>query len=319
MDSAIERVLSKLTDWWNAFFEMLPNLAVAVLVLLVFWGLGRLVRRATSRGLERTSLHRAAVPTLSKTVSFVVLTIGLIVALHVLALDRAASSLLAGAGVVGLALGLAFQDVAANYFAGFALSIRHPFDVGDILETNGTFGYVDSIELRTTKIRTFDGILVSVPNRKVFEDVMKNYTQLGRRRVEVPVGVSYAADLDEVEAVTRRAIEGVERRVESEAVQVFFTGFGGSSIDLVARFWIDVKNGADVFVARHQAIIAIKKAYDDAGISIPFPIRTLDFGILGGEKLSAMWPQGANDPGRGSIGNSGNGNGKRPSAEATSP
>ncbi len=290
MDHALDQALSTLERWGDQLLAMLPNIAVALVVLALFGLLGSLARRLVGRVLSRTKLSATTIPTLAKTASLAVVLLGVIVALNVLKLEEAAASMLAGAGVVGLALGFAFQDVAANYLAGFFLSVRHPFDVGDILETNGVIGVVESVELRNTRLRTFTGQLVSIPNRKVFQDVTTNYTAFGRRRIDVEVGVSYADDLEEVERVTREALESVEDRREEDPVEVYFTGFGGSSIDLVARFWIDLRRQPDVFRARHRAVMAIKRAYDAASITIPFPIRTLDFGIEGGATLQEMLP-----------------------------
>lgn len=291
MQSAFDLVWNKLSDWGRDFIALLPNIAVAVLVILVFWGIGRSVQRLLDRGLRRTPLHDTAVPIIAKTVAFVVLSVGLVIALGILNLQEAAASLLAGAGIVGLVLGLAFQDIAANYFAGFMLSLKRPLKIGDVVETNEEFGTVERIELRTTWIRTFEGQRVMIPNRKIFAEVLTNFSTYGRRRVDLPVGVSYGEDLERAERVALAAVAELDCVLHDEPPTLFFEAFGDSSIDFQIRFWAKYARHADYLEARHAAVKAIKRAFDENGITIPFPIRTLDFGIVGGKTLGEVLPR----------------------------
>jgi small conductance mechanosensitive channel len=195
---------------------------------------------------------------------------------------------LAGIGVVGLALGFAFQDIASNFMSGVIMALREPFRVGDLVETHDTMGHVERVTLRATVVRDFSGQLVMIPNKDVLQNPITNYTQTGKRRVEVPVGISYGDDLGTAANAARGALEKLEDRDESEPVEIWWTDFGSSSINLSARFWIDLENGSNYFAARSRAIEAIHHAFADADITIPFPIRTLDFGIRGGADLSEM-------------------------------
>lgn len=291
MNEAIAQVTDKLSGWWTGFLEMLPNLGVALLVIGLFWGLSRLVKNLMDKVLHRSPVHDTAVPIVSRTLSFIVLAVGLVIALGILQLQEAATSLLAGAGIIGLALGLAFQDIAANYFAGFMLSFRRPIVVGDLVETNGVFGTVSEIELRSTYILTPQGQRVMIPNRKIFNEVLTNFSTNGERRVDVAVGVSYGDDLEKAEKVAIAAVEGLDGRMQDKPVQFFYEGFGGSSIDFQLRFWVKFHKNTDFLAARSHAIKAIKRAFDENEITIPFPIRTLDFGIEGGATLAEMLPR----------------------------
>jgi small conductance mechanosensitive channel len=194
---------------------------------------------------------------------------------------------------VGLALGFAFQDLAGNLISGVGLAVHRkwPFKIGDLVETNGVFGKVEKIHLRTSLIRTLDGKLVVVPNKHIYQNEVTNYTVSGRRRVDVECGVSYGENLEHVRDVVRDALRGVCGQEDPDAVEVFFTGFGASSIDLVGRFWIDYAKQPDFLQARSDAVIAVKTAFDEHDITIPFPIRTLDFGIRGGQRLSEEIPK----------------------------
>jgi small conductance mechanosensitive channel len=203
------------------------------------------------------------------------------IALSVLNLEKTVTSLLAGVGIIGLALGFAFQDLAANLMSGFMIAANEPLASGDLIENSGHLGFVESVTLRFTMLRTFQGQLVRIPNRMIFENPLVNYTKTGERRVDVEVGVAYGEDLDEVERVAVQAVETIEERNTRKPVDFYYRQFGSSSIDFSIRFWIDVDKH-DYFGAHSAAIRRIKKAFDDNDITIPFPIRTLDFSEVGG-------------------------------------
>ena len=146
-------------------------------------------------------------------------------------------------------------------------------------------GFVETINLRNTIVRTLDGKRVIVPNRMVFENPLINYHSHGKRRVEIPVGVAYDTDLQRATRVAREAVEELGFRAEATEVEVLAEGFGASSIDFLVRYWIPFP-GMDYFDARHEGVLAIRRAFDEHGISIPFPIRTLDLSRGGGNLLS---------------------------------
>ena len=132
-----------------------------------------------------------------------------------------------------------------------------------------------------------------IPNKQIYQDKVMNYTASGTRRVDVECGVSYGDNLEKVHRVVSDTLDGIEGRDSSRDVEVFFTGFGSSSINLVARFWVDYAKHPDFLDAQSRAIVAIKQAFDANDIVIPFPIRTLDFGIRGGQPLSESLPKSA--------------------------
>lgn len=291
-DELSKQVIDKLKSWANTLADMLPNLLVAVLVVALFWVIARFVCSASDRALKRLNTHEAARGLISRFLRIGILIGGLVVALGVMNLDKALASVLAGAGIVGLALGFAFQDLAGNLISGIGLAVNQdwPFKIGDIVATNETFGTVDKIHLRTSIIRTLDDKMVVIPNKQIFQSEVVNYSASGTRRVDVACGVSYGDDLERVREVVTDAIGKLGMRDQSTDVQVFFEEFGDSSINFVARFWVDYQRHTDFLGARSEAILAIKSAFDDNDIVIPFPIRTLDFGIRGGEPLSEALP-----------------------------
>jgi len=282
-----ELVIAKLISWFETLVIMLPNAAFAVLVVVLFYLMAKLARKVSGKIIGRFSDNISLNKLFATLVYSLVLGLGLFMALGILDLDKTVTSLLAGAGIIGLALGFAFQDTAANFMAGIIMAIRKPFRSGDIIESSGFFGRIVRVNLRTTEMITFDGQDVLIPNKQVFQNAVINYTKTTQRRVDIAVGVSYGDSLETVRKITLNAITKLPMVLEEQGVDFYFIEFADSSINFEARFWIDYTEHRDYMQARSEAIMTIKEAFDQNSITIPFPIRTLDFGIKGGEKLSA--------------------------------
>lgn len=283
---AYEMVSDKVEGWLSTAVKMLPNFLIAVIVVVAFWLLAKGVRKVSRKLMNKFSDNKSLI-NLTTTVIYVgTITIGTFVALSVLHLDKTVTSLLAGVGVIGLALGFAFQDIAANFVAGVLIATRKPFSIGDLVESNGYHGHVQEMNLRASVIRTFQGQDVIIPNKEVFTKPLTNYAIYPKRRIDLSVGVSYGDDLENVKKIAVKAVEALEVIEQDMGVSLFFTEFGGSSINFDIRFWVDEHEQSHFLEARSAAIVAIKQAFDKNDISIPYPIRTLDFGIKGGKELS---------------------------------
>ncbi len=278
----------KLGGWFDVVISHIPNFIVAIVIALVFSILaryaGKLMKNVLRRSLDSTQIADL----MASIFKVIVLCIGLFIALDFVGLKGTVTSLLAGAGIVGLAIGFAFQDMTENLIAGIAMGIRKPFKAGDVIETDDVFGSIHSINLRNTLIESFYGQLILVPNKVLFRNVLKNYTTLGVRRIEVPVGISYGDDIEKAKEVIVDKINEFDFVIRKDETAVYAEGFGDSSINLLVWFWIKYPGEPDFMSVRHKGVVAVKQALDEADISIPFPIRTLDFGIKGGEKLDAM-------------------------------
>ncbi|RMG29568.1 MAG: mechanosensitive ion channel family protein [Bacteroidetes bacterium] len=277
-------VAEKLQHWIEAGIEMLPNFVVAVVMLLLFWFMGRLARKYGKKVLESTHLPYSLVNLISTLIYIAFIGAGTFFALGILNLDKTVTSLLAGAGIVGLALSFAFQDVATNFISGVLIAVRRPFRVGDIIKTSEHIGIVQKISMRSTLLKTFQGQHLLIPNKDVYQKPLMNYST-GKRRIDLAVGVSYNADLEQVREVAQQAVAPIKGVCKEDPVRVYFEEFGASSINLVIQYWICFERQPDFLEARSEGIIRIKKAFDQHGINIPFPIRTLDFGMDGGGSL----------------------------------
>ena len=269
-------LLEKLGAWTIGFVQLLPNLVLAVLVLVVAGYVSGIVGRFVRTTLDRTSRNIQLNHLGSSLAKLAVLGLGLFVALSIVGLDQAVASLLAGVGVIGIVLGFAFQETGANFVSGILMAVRQPFRVGDIVKSNDWLGIVEDIDLRATTLRQFTGERVLLPNREVFGNAIENLSSYGRRRVDLPVGVSYDSDLEEVRRVTLAAVTGLPGLLPEPPPEVLFTGFGESSIDLSVRLWSPYTSNGQWLRLKSDAIQAIHVAYREHGISMPYPIRTLD-------------------------------------------
>ncbi|WP_456458913.1 mechanosensitive ion channel family protein [Reichenbachiella sp.] len=288
LNKAIEILSGKLSSWLEALTALLPNMVVAVFVLVVSYVVARMLKMAVNRLMARFSAKEAINSLFTTLVYLTTLAIGLMVALNVLHLEQTVTSLLAGAGIIGLALGFAFQDIAANFISGVLIAFRKPIQLGDIIETKSFMGTVEKIDLRVTMLRTFQGLHVIIPNKDVFQSPVTNYTKTSDRRIDLDVGVSYADDLEKVKKVAIEAVSELPYLLPNKEVELHYTAFGDSSINFKLMIWVHYPDEPGYLRAQSDAIIAVKKAFDANDITIPFPIRTMDFGIKGGKTLSEM-------------------------------
>lgn len=275
--NSLRLLMGKLQGWLDGIVLSLPNIVLAVLVLFLFVYLTRLVKRVLARGLKKLVKSPVVVSLIVAIVEIVVFGVGIFVALEVLQLGKVVTSLLAGAGIVGLAMGIAFQDFVANIISGVYFAVKKPLNVGDFIETSGVYGKVKDMGLRSTIVELTQGQNVYIPNREIFQTPLTNYSQMKRRRVDLKVGVGYGEDLERVRKIGLDVVKKLPMLDKKEPnIDFFYEEFGDSSINFVLRFWIPFKRQRDYKDAMSEAIIAIKKAFDKEGINIPFPIRTLD-------------------------------------------
>ena len=257
------------------FFAILPNLALALVVLVFTWAIAKLAVRIAVRALARANV-RADLQNLTETfVRLGVWIFGLLVAAAVAVPSFTPAGLIAGLGIGALAIGFAFQDIFENFLAGVLIMLRDKMNIGDLIEVEGTLGKVEKITLRETHVRQLSNELTIFPNSMVFKNSVKILTDAPIRRDEIMVGVSYDADLDAAETAIRKAFEPqIEGVVAEKPVGVFCREFGGSSIDFLVQWWSESAAPRDMREVRTAVMKAIKRELDAARIEIPFPIVT---------------------------------------------
>ena len=268
-------IYAELSTWIRTGVRYLPNLAVAILVLIIFTFLARLISRQAVRGLDRFS-HNASLINLSGAlIRVLIIAVGLFVALGVLGLDKALTSLLAGAGVIALAVGFAFQDLTTNFISGTMIALARPVQVGDLVETNGFMGNVLDVKLRSIVIDNGKGQTVEIPSKDVFQKPITNYSRLGKRRIEITAGVSYLDNLSTVQRVAKTTISSLPFLVPNKPVDLHYRNFGDNNIQFILWFWINPAT-TSALAAQSEAMIALKRAFETNHIQFVFPMSSFD-------------------------------------------
>lgn len=256
--------------------DLLPNMAVALVILLVTWAVAWGVGRAVAGGLRRSKSRPSLVTALEKLARIGIWLLGAVIAATILFPNLTPTKMLAGLGLGSIAVGLAFKDIFENFLAGFLILLRKPMRIGDDIVCEGLSGKVEHISVRDTFLRQRSGELILVPNSYIFKNPVRVLTDRTVRRIEMIVGVAYGEDVDAAREVIRTAIEGLETRAPGAAPEVFAREFNSSSIDFLVRWWAK-SAPPDEHRSRDEAVAAVKRALDEAGIEIPFPYRTLTF------------------------------------------
>ena len=255
-----------------------PSLLVAFLVLLLTGLLVWAVHHALERGLRnRTRIRNSLKRLLVNLAGIAIWFFGIMIAAIILFPGLTPSSLVAGLGLGGVAIGFAFKDVFENFLAGIIILFRAKMRIGDHIECEGIEGQIEDILVRETHIRRTDGQLTIAPNAMLFKNPLRIVTDLDERRVTIVCGVAYGEDVDEARAVIKRAVEGCDTVIRPRRpVQIFAREFNSSSIDFDVTWWTGSKP-VDERRSRDEVVAAVKRALDEAGIEIPFPYRTLTF------------------------------------------
>ncbi len=245
----------------------LPRLISAILLILIFWVIVRVLQKVLLTALCRTNVTVHAQNLLLRVTRYVIVVIASLTVADQLGINIA--SLIAGVGIAGLAISFAAQDTIANLISGVALVIDQPFKEGDWISLNGTHATVTEIRLRTSVLTTFDNETMVMPNKQLAQERVINYTLTPKIRVRVSLGIAYKENIATARQVMLKTLEGDKRIMPEPAPVVLVTGLGDSSINLEMRFWTE--DPLQKFPLNWEYTEKCKNALDAAGIEIPFP------------------------------------------------
>jgi len=252
--------------------QALAFLGVFAVVYLV----GRsVVLPLANRMMDSRGLETHAQKPLRRLLVVVVGFVGITAAFGAAGYPNFLQSLATIAAAATLAIGFAMQDVLKNFVAGIFIYTDKPFKIGDWIEWDGNSGIVEDISFRVSRVRTFDNELLTVPNSALTDGVIKNPVAKNKLRLQVPFGIGYD---DDVEKATEIIVEEADARddiLEDPAPTVRLTELGDSSVTLTSRIWIDDPSRADFVKTRAEYVQTVKQRFDEEGIDIPYPNRTL--------------------------------------------
>lgn len=275
IQSAWDKLLDKLSGWFDTLILSLPNFLIASITFIFAYWISQNLQGYLNKLLRRIVKQPSIRSLITNIVSVLVVVLGVLMALSILNLDGTLKSLLAGAGVAGLAISLALQGTLSNTFSGIFIAIKDELNIGDYVESNGYAGEIIEIDLRNTKIKESDNNVVVIPNRMIMDNPFKNFGLTKRIRTSITCGVDYEVDLDKVETLAKDAISKAFDDNSGKEIEFYYTEFGDSSINFILRFWTDGRKNLKAIEVKSEAIKAIKKCFEENDISIPYPIRTL--------------------------------------------
>jgi small conductance mechanosensitive channel len=271
------KMMEKMASWFDLIVMGLPNFFIALVVFLATLLISKHISNLALKLLRRSRLKRSMKNLVARIVAVVVIVLGIFLVLGILNLSKTLNTILAGAGVVGLAVGLALQGALANTYSGIVLSYVKFIKFGDWIESNGFEGEVVDIDLRSVSLKQPDNNMVYIPNKLVVEHPIKNFSSTSQSRVILNCGVGYGTNLIRARDIVKATIAGSFDGVGEDDIIFLYKEFGDSAINFETRFWIASTSALEVAKAKSEAMIAIKDAFDENDITIPFPIRTLEF------------------------------------------
>ena len=268
----VSPTLSRLQEYGTAFLEFLPVGLIALLVVLVTVGVSRWIGRWDLAA--RMRMSPLAWGLARRVLQFVIAILGLVITFDLLGVTSLVGALLGTAGVAGLAVGFAFQDIIENYLAGALLSIRQPFRVNDVVAIAEQEGRVVRLTAREVVLLTFDGNHVRLPNATVFKSVILNYTLNAERLFFFDVGVSSEEDLTEVQQVGVDTLDAMKGVLAEPPPFARVKELGDSTVTVRLHGWVD-QEAADYHKVQSEAIRLVKQAFDEADVEMPEPTYRL--------------------------------------------
>jgi small conductance mechanosensitive channel len=244
------------------------KIVAALIIFLIGKWIAKLVRGLLRKSMEKNNVDQTLVGFLSAIAYYLLMVAVIITAVSQLGVQT--TSFVAVLGAAGLAVGLALQGSLSNFASGVLLIMFRPFKVGDFVEAGGVMGVVDEIGILVTEMHSIDNKGIIVPNSQIMGGHIVNFSAKDTRRCDMVFGISYSDDIDKAKAILNDIVSSDERVLKDPAPQVALSELGDSSVNFVVRPWVNKADYWDVYFGTHETV---KKKFDEAGISIPFPQR----------------------------------------------
>jgi small conductance mechanosensitive channel len=272
MDIDITPALERINEMVNNFIADLPNMVLALIILVLFFLLAKGIQILVRRVSIRSGLGVSAGIVLGRLGQWSIALVGIIIAASIVFPSMQAANIIELLGITSIAIGFAFRDVAQNFLAGILVLLTQPFRIGDQIIVSGFEGTVEDIQTRATFIRMYDGRRVVIPNANLFiESVIVN-TAAETRRSQYDIGISYEADLDQARRLMLRAMSRVEDVLPDPSPDTLVVKLDESTVNVRARWWTDSRR-KEVITVQDKVIDAIKRELDENVIDMPYPTR----------------------------------------------
>ncbi|MBD0373741.1 MAG: mechanosensitive ion channel family protein [Pyrinomonadaceae bacterium] len=266
----INLVWRSLADIGRGFSYRLPYIIIGLVIFCVFLVIARIIKRTFLAIGRRTRLDITLSDLLGKLASAVTLILGILVAAVVIFPAFKPGDLVAGLGITSIAIGFAFKDILQNLFAGILILWRQPFRIGDQIRTREYEGTVEEINVRSTRLKTYDGERAVIPNGDVYTNAVLVRTAYESRRLRFTVGVGYTDSIEEARETIHSVLHETEGVIQDPGPWVYVTELAPSSVNFVVYFWTGSQQ-ANVLKVSDRVATGIKLALDRSGIDMPYP------------------------------------------------
>lgn len=255
LDTALENIKNNFGALVQRAIEMSPNFIIALLIILGFHFLSKFIANKTTLILQRISDNLALIDLIGRLTRIIILAMGLFLALGILHLDKTVTSLIAGIGIIGLALSFAFQHVASDVLSGVIISMRKSISVGDLIESNGVFGNVIKIDVRTTRIMNVKGQIEEIPNRLVTDNVSKDYSLSGFRRIDINGRINFSEDLTALRQQVETEMSKFDFIYTPKQPNMVYKDLDFEKVTFALRVWMNFSNADGEFLNARSAIL----------------------------------------------------------------
>jgi small-conductance mechanosensitive channel len=270
--SSLSSAQSLLSQLWENFVYRLPGLALGLVIMAAFILLAPHIAKVLVKPLTRTTTSPLLRSVIQRSVSLVLILLGIYLFLFLAGLTGFAIAVVSGTGVVGLILGFAFRDIAENFISSLLLTIQRPFRIGDIVQINDFTGIIQKVTARATTLVDFDGNHIQIPNATIYKGVIKNLTANPLMRGQFVIGVGYDADIQQAQQIAQEITSAQDNVLIDPEPQILIDELGPSTYNIKVYFWVDVEK-TSVLKMASVLMRKITQAFLEANISMPDDAR----------------------------------------------
>lgn len=278
MNDSLSQLKSSLLEYWNEFISQVPSIILAIVIVVIGFLISRFISNLFRKTIAKRTQDVLMTNFLTKTLRLGLILMAIMFSLKVAGLQGIATGLLTAAGASAVIIGFAFRDIGENFISGVILSFSRPFDVNDTIKVDEIFGKVKALEFRYTKLKTFDGRDVYIPNSDIIKKAVYNYTEDGYFRLDFNVGIDYEDSIDLAKEVILKAVVSTHGVIHTEEHTCFVTvdSLGTSTVNLKVLFWtktMDYKRGAHEI--KSDIVRNVKNIIIENGLNMPADITEI--------------------------------------------
>ena len=294
VETRVTPAVDRIRERWDTFVSQLPVLAIALIIVLLFAAASVLIGRWKTPALWM-GINPLAWGFLSRLVRAILVAIGLVLAFDILGIGSLVGAVLGTAGIVGIAIGFAFQDIVENYLAGMLLSIRRPFSVNDLVRVGEFEGRIIRMTSRELVLMTLEGNHVRLPNAHIFKSPFTNFSVNPRRMFWIEIGIGVNEDLKRAMTIGVERLRTLPGVIDDPAPFARVQELGESSVVVRYHGWVN-QHDADFLKVRSEAIRLLKAALDEGGVELPEPIYRVITQTKDEREPSKKPPKSVEDP-----------------------